>query len=401
MYFKKDAIIYLLGELFSKLTPFLLLPIVSRQFGTEGVYLYTTFILLVFISQSLLTGWLIPYLTLKFIQSQRTFQYLYHASNVFLSRFSIVMLLIVIISFLILREGMILTICVAVFGGATSSIFALYLCTRQYKRQSKAYVASNVFRSSTYLGFCVMGVYYFNLNVYELMLGHSLNSFIHGYLSSLKEVSTYQFKGRVKASIFKYPFKYGAPLLPGIILNNVRTGLDRFLLGVAYSATIVGLYAASYQLASIVMVLSAALTKAIGPVVLRFAIEQDTYNIRRFFLFFCFILTIGSLFVFVGIEYFGVYILGEGFNNLHKFSLLPFLFLFQGISGFFVIQFQAEKKTSRVLKINLVSMLIYSVVAILTVFQGVEFFVISIVLASFVNSLLTFSFGGKKMLFPR
>lgn len=401
MHFKKDAIIYLFGELFSKLTPFLLLPIVARQFGAEGVYFYTTFILVVFISQSLFTGWLIPYLALKFIQSQRTFQYLYHASCIFLSRLSIVMLLVVIVSLLLLREGMTLTICAAIFGGATSSIFALYLCAKQYKRQSKIYVTSNVFRSSTYLGFCVIGVFYFDLNVYELMLGHSLNSFIHGYFSVRKEMNTYQFKGRVKPSIFKYPFKYGLPLLPGIILNNVRTGLDRFLLGIAYSATIVGLYAASYQLASMVMVLSVALTKAVGPTVLRFAIERNVQMIRKIFLFFCLTLITGCLVVLVGIEHFGAYILGEEFYDVHKFSLLPLLFFFQGINGFFTVQFQAEKKTSKVLNINLVSMLIYSIVAILAVYQSVEFFVISIVFASFLNCLLTFSFGGKRMLFSR
>lgn len=401
MNLKKDVVIYLFGELFSKLTPFLLLPIVARQYGADGTYFYTTYILLVFITQSLMTGWLLPYLALSFIRSQRTYQYLYYANSLFLCCFFMIMLAIISVEFWLLQSGLLLTISISILGGAGSSMFALFLSAKQYKKQSKKYVTSNVLRSIVYLAFSIIGVYYFNLSIYELMLGHAVNSFLHGCLFSSRELKTHKFKGRVKPAIFIYPIKYGLPLLPGIILNNVRTGLDRFLLGISYSVTIVGLYAASYQLASIVMVLSTALTKAVGPTVLRFAINQESNKIRNVFLFFCLTLLFSSLFTAVVIEYFGVIILGEEFSEIHKFSMLPLIFLFQGINGFFVIQFQAEKKTGDVLKINLVSMLIYSIIVSLSVSQSINYFLLSLVCASALNCLLTFHFGGKKMLSSR
>lgn len=70
---KSNAVIYLFGDLLSRATPFILIPIISKTLGTESLAYYSNYFLLLFIVQSILTMFVVPYLNVLFFKDNNKY----------------------------------------------------------------------------------------------------------------------------------------------------------------------------------------------------------------------------------------------------------------------------------------------------------------------------------------
>ena len=394
MNFKKDSIIYLVGEVLSKLTPFLLLPIISNSFQSEGVYLYTTYILIVFIIQSLFSGWLTPYLSLQFFKSKLKFNYLFSGSYRLFSVFSTFAGVIAVIAYLQVTDGFYFIVLVSLLGGSAGSICALFLTIKQLEKKPNSFVLFNITRSFFYLLGCLLILLTKSPSVFDFILLHAFSSLLFGGYSLNRLIKLDRLVGRFSLIGFIPAFKFGFPLLPGIVLNNLKTAIDRFYIALYLPAIMLGIYSAAYQLASIVMVLSVALTRAVGPTVLSHLLKGDYKNSRKVFSFFTTILFIGSLAVSGFIYFFGAMFLGDSFQGVDVFFLLPFVFFMQGVNGFLGIYYQANKQTALLLKLNIAGIAFYSLIVFFATALGEKAMVAAILISSLFSFGLVYLNGG-------
>lgn len=389
-----NTLVYLIGEVFTKVTPFILFPFISRVFGTEGLYLYTTYVISAFFIQSLFTGWLTPYLTVTYFKSKRRFNFFLVLSIklLFFSLFSVCLLAVVLQSHILSDLKVMLIF--SFISALSNSIFGIYLMKRQVEGKVYLFVGVNLFRSMIYLFVSLYLIFYQDINVVTLIKCHAVISVVFSMYLGFYLIKKNNVRNVISFKIFLSPLKFGLPLLPGLMLNNGRTAYDRFLIGLSASSAFVGIYSAAYQLATITMVFLTALLRSVIPSLLKNLKENKISAIRKQFKAFVatlfFICSISSISIYL----FGAYYFGVGFEDITVFSMLPFIFLFQGIYDFFACYYQFHAKSNELLFISLSSFFIYALITYFGINFGLHAFCYSILLSVLIQSLIIYYHKG-------
>ena len=260
----KDSIIYLVGELFAKSLPFLMLPYLTRKLGPDGfgeLSYYITWLALfgIFIGLSQ-EGAVTRYFYFygkKALNTVVTAGYLY---NIVIST------LLLMGCWFFQAEIMAYIVLATMF----QSFINVQLALRQCQKQPFKYITLQIILSLTNVIFTVATLEWFQndlvtYRVLAIVLANALTFFI----ASMVLGNLFSGKNRITAQRLKlgalYIFSFGIPLLLHQSSFFIKGQLDRLFIYEQYSKAELGIYSAGVQVAAILPIILMAINKAIVP----------------------------------------------------------------------------------------------------------------------------------------
>ena len=260
----KDSFIYLIGELFAKSIPFLMLPYLTRKLGPEGfgeLSYYLTWLALfgIFIGLSQ-EGAVTRYFYFygkKALNTVVTAGYLY---NVVIST------ILLLGCWFFQAEIMAYIVLATMF----QSFVSVQLALRQCQKQPFKYITIQIILSLTNVVFTVAALEYFtqDLVAYRILaiIVSNLTTFVIASLV-LGDLfrDNYRFTWpRLRLGLL-YIFSFGLPLILHQSSFFIKGQLDRIFIYQQYSKVELGIYSAGVQIAAILPILFLALNKALVP----------------------------------------------------------------------------------------------------------------------------------------
>ncbi|EOG9703664.1 oligosaccharide flippase family protein [Acinetobacter baumannii] len=357
----KDSFIYLIGELFAKSLPFLMLPYLTRKLGPDGfgelsyyLTMLSLFGIFVGLSQD---GAVTRYF---YFYGKKALNTVVKAGYLFNIAISILLLLS---CWWFKAEIMAYVVLATMF----QSFVNVQLALRQCQKQPLKYITIQVILSLTNVLFTVAALEYLSqdLVAYRIlaivianMTTFLIASLVLGDLFRDDYRFTWQ---RLRLGLF-YIFSFGLPLILHQSSFFIKGQLDRIFIYQQYSKVELGIYSAGVQIAAVLPIVLMALNKAIVPYYYQ-GLKDNSLSISKIKKYTLFSLPLSILpavvgwllpeqvyLWFLGPSYIGskyyvvMYLIGFGAN-------LPYLIL---VNYFF---FYAKNKT--ISTISLISSLIY------------------------------------------
>ncbi|MDV7487180.1 oligosaccharide flippase family protein [Acinetobacter baumannii] len=260
----KDSFIYLIGELFAKSLPFLMLPYLTRKLGPDGfgeLSYYLTLLALfgIFVGLS---------------QEGAVTRYFYFYGKKALNTvvkagylFNIVISILLLLGCWWLKAEIMAYIVLATMF---QSFVNVQLALRQCQKQPLKYITIQIILSLTNVFFTIAALEYFSqdLVAYRILAIVISNlttfliaSFILGDLFRDDYRFTWQ---RLRLGLF-YIFSFGLPLILHQSSFFIKGQLDRIFIYQQYSKAELGIYSAGVQIAAVLPIILMALNKAIVP----------------------------------------------------------------------------------------------------------------------------------------
>lgn len=332
----KDSVIYLLGELFSRAMPFLLLPYLSRKLGVEGfgeLSYYQTFTVLFFIIVSL-------------SQEGAVTRYFY-----FYGKRSLNLVVSSGYAYTLLSGGLILIGCwiaqseVLVYVALTAifqSFVSVQLGIRQCQKQAIPYTIIQFISSISAVIYTIVLLELFEHNLVEkrivaILLGYITVFFISYFLYSRQtKFKRYSLK-KYKIALV-YLFAFGVPLILHNVSLFLKGQLDRIFIFHQYSQTELGLYAMGAQVAAILMVVLQAINKALVPYFFE-GLKQNRIGIQqvhKWALISLVVVPLPALLMWIIPESLVVWLLGNQFVGT-KYYIICFLLAVALIIPYFIL----------------------------------------------------------------
>jgi O-antigen/teichoic acid export membrane protein len=332
----KDSGIYVLGEILSKLIPFLLLPYLTRKLGPGGygelanIQAYIV-LMVVFVGLSQ-QGSVARYF---YFYGKRSIGLVISSGMLFSLTFSVPFII-----YSLWFENLFLLY--VVLASLSQTFLQVQLALRQCQKRALDYTAIQLLCSFTNV---IITVLLFELLApkYEYrvlaIIFANLAAFLIGYyLYGRGQKIKLSFSWRLRKKGVKYLLAFGFPLIFHQLSFFMKGQLDRILIYDYFSAEELGIYAAGFQLASIFSILLMAINKAMLPYFYQ-GLKEKTIQLSKVFIWFRYSLLIVAIpaacayfipeFVyeyllgsdFLGAKYFTViFLLGLGFN-------IPYLLL--------------------------------------------------------------------------
>ncbi|HAV4944284.1 TPA: oligosaccharide flippase family protein [Acinetobacter baumannii] len=260
----KDSFIYLIGELFAKSLPFLMLPYLTRKLGPEGfgeLSYYLTMLSLfgIFIGLSQ-EGAVTRYF---YFYGKKALNTVVKAGYLFNITISILLLLG---CWWFKAEIMAYVVLATMF----QSFVNVQLALRQCQKQPLKYITIQIILSLTNVLFTVAALECFSqdLVAYRILaiVIANLTTFIIASLvlgDLFKDSSRFTWQ-RLRLGLF-YIFSFGLPLILHQSSFFVKGQLDRIFIYQQYSKAELGVYSAGVQIAAVLPIILMALNKAIVP----------------------------------------------------------------------------------------------------------------------------------------
>ncbi len=260
----KDSFIYLIGELFAKSLPFLMLPYLTRKLGPDGfgelsyyLTMLSLFGIFVGLSQE---GAVTRYF---YFYGKKALNTVVKAGYLFNIAISILLLLG---CWWFKAEIMAYVVLATMF----QSFVNVQLALRQCQKQPLKYILIQIILSLTNVLFTVAALEYFSqdLVAYRILaivvanlITFLLASFVFGDLFRDSYRFTWQ---RLRLGLF-YIFSFGLPLILHQSSFFVKGQLDRIFIYQQYSKAELGVYSAGVQIAAVLPIILMSLNKAIVP----------------------------------------------------------------------------------------------------------------------------------------
>lgn len=395
----KDSFIYLIGELFAKSLPFLMLPYLTRKLGPEGfgeLSYYLTWLALfgIFIGLSQ-EGAVTRYFYFygkKGLNTIVTAGYLYN----------IVISAILLLGCWLFQSEIIAYIVLATMF---QSFINVQLALRQCQQQPIKYITLQIILSLTNVIFTIAALELFSedlvaYRILAIVVANALTFFIAsvvlGDLFSSKNRMTIQ---RLKLSAL-YIFSFGIPLILHQSSFFIKGQLDRLFIYEQYTKTELGIYSAGVQVAAVLPIVLMALNKAIVPYYYQGLKEKklSIQSIKKYTLF-CLALCIIPAFIgyvlpksvyawFLGERYADskyyvvMYLLGYG-ANLPYLMLVNYLF------------FHAKNKL--IASITFISSIFYVVLMVVLGQYSIEYIPYALILSNILMVLILWFMISKKV----
>ena len=273
----KDSAVYLLGELFAKALPFLLLPYLTRKLGAAGFgelsYYQTVLSLLALAFGLSQDGAITRYF---YFYGKRNLPNVLRTGGLYTLALTLLGLL-----FAWWRQSWILGFVVLTAGSQT--LLGTQLAWRQCQKRALPYVAIQI--SSSALS-AVLTVLLLECTAYQPVAMRfaalcSVNFAVAAaaYCWANQKQPAHFTRRRALYSL-RYILAFGLPLLLHHASGFVKGQLDRIIIYRMYSAAELGVYAAALQLAGILSIVLMAVNKATVPYYYH-AIEQKKITARR------------------------------------------------------------------------------------------------------------------------
>lgn len=394
----KDSFIYLIGELFAKSLPFLMLPYLTRKLGPDGfgeLSYYLTWLALfgIFIGLSQ-EGAVTRYFYFygkKALNTVVTAGYLY---NIVISA------ILLLGCWFFQAEIMAYIVLATMF----QSFINVQLALRQCQKQPAKYITLQIILSLTSVIFTIAALELFNQDlvayrILAIVVANALTFFIAsvvlGDLFSSKNTITLQ---RLKLGTL-YIFSFGIPLILHQSSFFIKGQLDRLFIYEQYTKAELGIYSAGVQVAAVLPIVLMALNKAIVPYYYQGLKEKklSIQSIKKYTLF-CLALCIIPAFIsyvlpksvyvwFLGEKYAEskyyvvMYLLGYG-ANLPYLMLVNYLF------------FHAKNKL--IASITFISSIFYVVLMIVLGQYSIEYIPYALILSNILMVLILWLMVSKK-----
>lgn len=273
----KDSAVYLLGELFAKALPFLLLPYLTRKLGAAGFgelsYYQTVLSLLALAFGLSQDGAITRYF---YFYGKRNLPNVLRTGGLYTLALTLLGLL-----FAWWRQSWILGFVVLTAGSQT--LLGTQLAWRQCQKRALSYVAIQI--SSSALS-AVLTVLLLEYTAYQpvAMRFAALCSVNFAVAAAAycwaNQKQPAHFTRRRALHSLRYILAFGLPLLLHHASGFVKGQLDRIIIYRMYSAAELGVYAAALQLAGILSIILMAVNKATVPYYYH-AIEQKKITAKH------------------------------------------------------------------------------------------------------------------------
>jgi O-antigen/teichoic acid export membrane protein len=395
---KGNVFVYIFGEVLSKISPFLLMPIIARLIGPDELAIYSNFTVGVFIIQMLLSGWAVSYVSVYYFKSISKYRKSILITLCFSYSFAFLSLILLLISLFLFKSEILVIISLVTLSASSSSISSLYLSIKQIKKQANKFIFFSIIKSFFMFALVIAALYSLvDVVAVDLIFVVTL---VHCIFAVLVTKAVLTNSGVTLNSAFKKKqianmLSFGLPIIPGALLNSVRTSIDRFLLYFYFSSAIAGTYSAVYQLCTVVLVLSASMIRAYVPEIFQALEKKNTKRLYYLFKQFIIPIIIIAFCTNVLIYFFGGKLLGQSFANIQEFSFISLLFIFQSATSFISNYYQFNNKTKLLMSMNLLGFLFYFVVCWLGAMFSLWTFVLAMLIGSFVSLWINYWFGIK------
>lgn len=323
MSFLRQGMIYIVGEVGSKLLPFLMLPYLTREMGTKGFGLLSYYLViytfsLIFISLS---------------QDGALGRYFYRygtkgLASLLMAGWCLALVSTTLIVICLIAAGKTVFI-PAVLLAFTQTVVLSLLSLKQCQKEALAYIKIQFFIS---LSVSILTIIVFenieasaesriNTMLFSNIIGITFTLYFFNKSLDLFALSYSRFKLH-----FKYILAFGVPLVVHQLSFFGKGQFDRFLISHAFSIEELGIYSAAFQVASILTVLLYALNKAIVPILYLKLKERllDKNDILKLTKMSFLLVPLPSLLSFLVPNEFYLFLLGSDFNGA-KYYVVIFL----------------------------------------------------------------------------
>lgn len=318
----RDSFVYLLGDLLSKSVPFLLLPYLGRILGSSGFgelsyYQVIIALGLIFIS---------------FSQDGAIIRYYYkhgkHLINqlVIVSISHAVFFLVLLIAASLFLNDILITY--ALITAFTQSVLAIVLAIQQCQRQSYKYIAIQLTNALLSGGLTVAFFHMLSASVenriLSMMIANATSVGLSIAFFGLCGKTSVIFNWKRFKLLYKYIFSFGLPLLLHQTSFFIKGQVDRVLIYQCFSSSILGVYSAGYQIASILAIVLMALNKATLPYYYE-CIKSGKIGIKKvkkYLLYSCLIIPIPGLVAWVLPQALYVWVLGSQFVDVKYYVVI-------------------------------------------------------------------------------
>lgn len=275
----KDSAIYLIGELFAKSLPFLMLPYLTRKLGTDGfgeLSYYLTWLALfgIFVGLSQ-EGAVTRY---YYFYGKRALNTVVKAGYIYNIACSILLL---IVCWWFKAEIMAYIVLATMF----QSFINVQLAIRQCQKQPFKYITLQIILSLTNVIFTVAALEYFSNDlVLHRILAIVFANMLTFFIASVVLGDLFAVKTKISFNRFKLAFTYiitfGLPLVLHQSSFFIKGQLDRIFIYKQYTNSELGIYSAGVQVAAVLPIVLMALNKAIVPYYYQ-GLKDNTLGIER------------------------------------------------------------------------------------------------------------------------
>lgn len=322
----KDSLVYISGEIISKMTVFALLPYVSRKMGAAayGEFSYfmaysAVFSLILLLSQD---GAVTRYF---YFYGKRGLNLILHTGY----SYTIMMGLIMISIGLFLQAELMTYLVISV---VFANFIAVQLSVRQCQKQATSYFCIQLYSTIISTSATVLALELYETNLVEKRILATLfaNIFIFFTIYLLfnrKNNIKHRFSFKKYKIAFLYILSFGIPLMLHNISGVLKGQLDRFFIYHRFSEVELGIYAMGATIASAYTLLLMAVNKATIPYYFEY-LKNKKINLRKiqkFVIFSFFIVPLPSLIAYILPENIFIWLLGEQFQGV-KYYIVCFLF---------------------------------------------------------------------------
>ncbi|MGV3344209.1 oligosaccharide flippase family protein [Enterobacteriaceae bacterium LUAb1] len=260
----RDGFIYLIGDLISKSVPFLLLPILSRFLGPNGYgelsYYQVIIALCVIIVGFSFDGALTRYY----------YKYGHRALGLLIfigAAHTLLLGFIIIVISMILEKNTILIY--ALLTGVSQSILAIFFAAQQCQKKTNTYAFIQIINAllsggGTYL-LLTFVEHSAEMRVIAMLIANVISLIISVVIVYIIQGNTILIKKNKTTSLYKYNISFGMPLLLHQLSFFAKGQADRLLIFNIFNTSVLGVYSAGYQLASVLAILLMSLNKAVIP----------------------------------------------------------------------------------------------------------------------------------------
>ena len=275
----KDSIIYVIGELFAKSLPFLMLPYLTRKLGPDGfgeLSYYLTWLALfgIFVGLSQ-EGAVTRYYYFYGKRALNTVVKAGYLYNIFIS------FILLIICWFLKAEIMAYIVLATMF----QSFINVQLALRQCQKQPFKYIVIQIILSLTNVVFTITALEIFSSDLVTYrILAIVLANLITFLIASLVLGNLFSNENKVTARRFKlsilYIFSFGIPLILHQSSFFIKGQLDRLFIYEQYTKAELGVYSAGVQVAAVLPIILMALNKAIVPYYYK-NLKESKLNIKE------------------------------------------------------------------------------------------------------------------------
>ncbi|WP_338560582.1 oligosaccharide flippase family protein [Acinetobacter sp. KS-LM10] len=319
----KDSAIYLIGELFAKSLPFLMLPYLTRKLGPDGFgelsyYLTILALFSIFIGLSQ-EGAVTRYF---YFYGNKAIDLIVKAGYLYNIIFSCVCL---IVAWMLKSEIIAYITLIATFN----SFLSVQLALRQAQKQPVPYIIIQFLSSISLIVLTVIMLEYVAgdqvVNRLVALLWSSALVFFVTYLfinKSFKISRKFSLKN-YKSSLF-YIFSFGIPLILHQLSFFMKGQVDRIFIYKLYAPAELGVYSAGVQIASVLTIFFMALNKAIVPYYYeRLKNKKLTIEkIKKYTLTSLIFISLPALFCYFLPNTLFIWFLGKGFGDSQFYTVL-------------------------------------------------------------------------------